>query len=408
MKGAQMRNRVIPVLAAVLVVSAGAFGGDWPRFLGPDANGISSEKGINKNWNEKKPAEVWKFKLSDGGYAGPSVADGKVFIIDRQGDNDVVRALNLADGKPVWEATYAEPGKPDEGNFARSTPTFDNGKLYTLSRGGLVNCYDAKDGKKIWSRSLPADFKGDQPQWFWSMSPVIDGNNVILVPGGPEAGVAALNKETGQTVWQGSGGQGKPGYATPVIATIGGKKQYLVFMSKSVIGVDAENGKMLWSFPWETKYDVNAAMPLAIGDDMVFITSNYGRGGAVLKIAGDKVEKVWENKEIQSHFSTPILHEGKIYAGTDPGNLVCLDPKTGKSLWRHGGFQKGGIVIVDGTIIAMNGKDGDLIMAELKPDAYKELGRLKPLGGQSWTAPILANGKLIIRNKQELGCYDLK
>jgi len=218
----------------------------------------------------------------------------------------------------------------------------------------------------------------------------------------------ALSKETGETVWQGSGGNGLPGYATPAIATIGGKKQYLVFMSKSIIGVDPENGKLLWSFPWETKYDVNAAMPVAVGDDMILITSNYGRGGAVLKIAGDKVEKVWENKEIQSHFSTPVLFEGKIYSTTDPGDLICLDPKTGTSIWRQGGFEKGGIIVVDGTIIAINGKDGDVIMVELKPDAYKELGRFKPLGGQSWTAPIIADGKLIIRNKAEMACFDLK
>jgi len=403
-----MRNRVIPVLVAVLLVSAVAFAGDWPRFLGPDANGISSETGINKNWNERKPATLWTFKLSDGGFAGPSVADGKVFIIDRQGDNDVVRALNFADGKPVWEASYPDPGKADQGSFARSTPTFDNGKLYTLSRGGLVNCYDAKDGKKSWSRSLKDDFKGDQPKWYWSMSPRIDGNNVILVPGGAEAGVVVLNKETGETVWQGSGGNGKPGYATPVIATIGGKKQYLVFMSKSVIGVDAENGKLLWSLPWETKFDVNAASPVPLGDDSILITSGYARGGAVVKIVGDKVEKIWENKEIQSQFSTPILFDGKIYGTTDPGDLICLDPKTGKSIWRQGGFEKGGIIIADGTIIGLNGKEGDLIMAELNPDAYKELGRIKPLGAQSWTAPILADGKLIVRNKAEMVCLDLK
>ena len=242
-----------------------------------------------------------------------------------------------------------------------------------------------------------------------SLSPIVDGANLILVPGGPDAAVVALNKETGEPVWKG-GGSGKPGYTTPTIATIAGKKQYLVFMGKELIAVDAADGKLLWSFPWETKFDVNAAMPIVIGEDTVFITSGYVHGCAALRIAGDKVEKLYENKEIQSHFSTPIFFNGNIYGSTDPGDLVCLDPKTGKAVWRQGGFEKGGIIIVDGTIIAMNGKDGDVIMVELKPDAYKELGRFKPeaLGGKSWTAPILADGKLIIRNQAALACFDLK
>ena len=403
------RFSTLCVALAVVCVGVFAFAGDWPRFLGPDANGISAEKGINKAWNEKKPAQLWTFKLSDGGFAGPSVADGKVFIIDRQGDNDVVRALEFATGKPVWEYPYPEPGKPDQGSFARATPTFDNGKLYTLSRLGLLNCLNAKDGKKIWAVNIKDTFKGQMPKWQYSMSPVIDGPNVIVVPGGPDAAVAVLNKETGETVLKG-GGSDVAGYATPTIATIGGKKQYVVFMAKNVIGVNAADGKLVWSFPWETKFDVNAAMPIVIGEDTVLITSDYARGCAALKIAGDKVEKLYENKEIQSHFSTPIFFNGNIYGSTDPGDLVCLDPKTGKAVWRQGGFEKGGIIIVDGTIIAMNGKDGDVIMVELKPDAYKELGRFKPeaLGGKSWTAPILADGKLIIRNQAVLACFDLK
>ena len=402
-----MKNASALLLVSVVSLCSIAIAEDWPRFLGPNANGISSETGINKDWAAKPPATLWTFKLSDNGFAGPSVADGKVFIIDRQGDNDVVRALNLADGKQLWEAAYPDPGKPDQGSFARSTPTWDNGKLYTLSRGGLLNCFDAKDGRKIWSRDFQADFKGQRPQWHWSMSPVVDGPNLVVVPGGPDAAVALLNKENGQTVWQG-GGTSVPGYATPAIMTIAGKKQYVVFMAKSLIGVDPENGKLLWSFPWETPYNVNAATPVLVGENRIFITSNYGRGGAVVKIDAEKAEKVWENKEIQSHFSTPVLVDGRLYGTTDPGDLVCLDPTEGKTLWRQGGFQKGGIVVVDGTIIAMNGAQGDVVMVELRPDTYKELGRIKPLGGQSWTAPIVADGKLIIRNRATLACLDLK
>jgi len=404
-----MRNWIArAVFVAVAGFAVSAMAADWPHFLGPNSNGTSPETGINKAWNDKKPAQLWTVKMSDNGFAGPSVADGKVFIIDHIGDNDVIRAIDLITGKQVWETPYAEPGPPDQGNFARSTPTYDNGKLYTLSRLGLLNCYNAKDGKNLWSRNIATDFKGQKPKWHYSMSPIVDGNNLIVIPGGANACVAALNKESGATIWQG-GGSDAPGYATPAIATIAGKKQYLVMTIAGLIGVDPADGKLLWSFPWKTRMDVNAAMPVMVGEDTIFITSGYGHGCTVAKIADGKAEKVWENKEIQSHFSTPVFFDGNIYGTTDPGDLVCLDPKTGKALWRQPGFEKGGIIVVDGTIIAMNGKDGDAIMVELKPDAYKELGRFKPIGGQSWTAPIIADGKLIIRNKATtLGCFDLK
>ena len=396
----------IIVLVAILCFSLSAPAGDWPRFRGPNADGISTETGINKAWAERQPETLWTFNMSDGGYAGPSVADGKVFIIDHVGDNDVVRALDLNTGKQVWEYAYPEPGRPDYG-YARSTPTVDGDKVYTLGRLGTLNCLNAKTGQKIWSRNIVKDFTGQLPKWQLAMSPFIDGNNVILCPGGQNASVVALKKTTGETVWQG-GGSDKPGYATPVIATLAGKKQYLIFTGFAITGVDPANGKLLWSHPWKTQHDVNAAAPIQIGPNHVFITSGYGHGCALLKVEPGKVAVEWENKEIVAHFSSSVLVDGIIYGTGDPGFLTCLDPKTGKALWKKDNFEKGGIIVVDGAIIGLDGRGGDLIMAEAKPDGYKELGRIKPLGGQSWTAPVPAQGKLLVRNKSTLACLNLK
>jgi len=394
-----------PAIAVCLLGSGRARGSDWPCFLGPNGDGSSPEKGINKDWGAKPPKELWRVGLSDNGFAGPSVADGKVFIVDHKGDQDIVRALDLEKGTEVWRFAYKDAAKHNYG-FTQSTPAYDNGVLYTMSCSGKVHCLDAETGARRWVVDVKRQFKGKTGAWRYASSPLVDGQLVIVCPGG-QNGVVALDKKTGQTVWASQGGGEKAGYATAVKAKIDGRDQYVIFSGKSVVGVDAKNGRTLWRHAWETRYDVNAATPRALGR-YVFITSNYRRGCALLKVSGGKALVAWENKEMQSHFSTPMVHEGHIIGTSDPGRLVCLDVKTGKVVWEKRGFEKGGVCSVDGTIIVCDGKKGDVAMCELSTKGYRELGRIKPLGGRSWTAPIVADGKLIVRNKQEMVCLDLR
>jgi outer membrane protein assembly factor BamB len=378
---------------------------EWPQFRGPNANGISPFKGLNKNWQAKPPRMLWKTSMSDDGYAGPAVAGGRVFIIDHQGSDDIVRAIDLKTGQDVWRHRYPDAGQSNYG-FSRATPTVDGDRVYTMSRQGKLHCLNAASGAVIWRRDIIAEFGGQLPSWEMAISPVVDGRKVIVCPGGQNAAVVALDKMNGAVIWRG-GGSAAPGYATPVVATIGGRKQYVVFAAKGVMGVDAENGAVLWSQGWQTSYDVNAATPLVI-QDSVFITSGYGTGCALIDIRDGRASIRWRNREIQAHFSSPIFYNGYIYGTGDPGNLVCLNPSNGQALWRQGGFEKGGILGVDGVILGLNGSNGDLIMCALSPSGYRELGRVAPLGGQSWTAPVLADGLLIVRNKQALACIDLR
>jgi len=402
-------------LSALAVIVGGVLSGacqagaaasnEWPQFRGPNANGISPETGINKDWKAKPPKELWRIQLGDDGYAGPSVAAGKLFIIDHEANQDIVRAVDIKTGKDVWSFKYPDAGKSNYG-FSRSTPVYDSGKLYTLSRTGNLHCLDAEKGAKVWARNIKTDFKGKFGAWEYALSPLVDGKNLIVCPGGPDAAVVALNKDTGADVWKG-GGSDQAGYATPVIATISGKRQYVVFSGEGLIGVDPANGAALWKFPWVTAHKVNAAAPIVIGDT-IFISSGYGVGCALVQVEGNNAKQVWKNAEIKAHFSSAILHDGMIYGTGDPGELVCLDPKTGASRWHQRGFEKGGIVVADGVIIGMDGAGGDIVMVKLDPAKYEELGRVKPLGGQSWTTPIIADGKLFIRNKQALVALDLK
>ena len=377
---------------------------DWPAFLGPNANGIAPGTGINKNWGQNPPRTLWKVSLSDRGYAGPSVADGKVFIIDHRGSEDVVRAIDLETGRDVWSFAYPDTDRFNYG-YARSTPVFANGRLYTLSRLGLLHCLDAATGAVHWSRNIFSEFQGKRPQWDYSGSPLIDSGRLIVTPGG-NTGVAALDPQTGSTIWTGGVG-GLAGYATPVSAVINGRHQYVIFAGEALYGVDAETGRTIWQTPWKTSYDVNAATPIVV-DDFVYITSGYGVGSGLFRINGANVSAVWKSKEIQAQFNSPVYYNNFIYGIGDPGNLVCLNPQNGTAMWKQPGFEKGGIVITDGVIIAVNGRDGDVVMAEAEHGGYRELGRIKPLGGQSWTAPIVAHGRLIVRNTQEMVCLDLR
>jgi outer membrane protein assembly factor BamB len=334
------------------------------------------------------------------------VANGLVYIVDHVGQNDVTKAFNLATGAQVWEYSSPEPLRFNYG-YTEATPTVYAGNVYVYTRNGTLLCMKALDGKLVWKRDIVTDFHGAMPNYSMACSPMIDKGHVIVYASGPNAAVVAIDAATGATVWAG-GGSGQAGYSTAVVATMNGTRQYVCMLNRMVEGVDAATGNVLWSYPWNiVSGEINAATPIVIGNN-VFVTSGYGHGCAMLDISNNVPTVRWQNTAIQAHFSSPIYYDGHIYGTGDPGRLTCLDRATGNVLWTQQGFEKGGIIAVDGEIIAFNGASGDLILVDLSPTAYHELGRFNPLGGQSWTAPIVAYGKLIVRNKTALACLDLR
>ena len=395
-----MKSAVLGALLAAVTVGAA----DWPCFFGPNANGISSETGLNLDWKTKPPPQVWSVALGDNGYAAPAVAGGVVYIIDHQGKEDVVLALDLATGKEAWRFAYPDDSKHKFG-YSKTTPVIDHGKIYVLGQMGQVHCLEAKTGRELWTHNLLTEFGGKLPEWDYAMSPLLDGEKLILCPGGAVT-VLALDKTSGATIWK-STGPGDVEYATPAGAAIEGKRQYLIFSRTSLNGLDAGDGKLLWSFPWKTQFCVHAAMPLPLGNT-VFINSGYDHGCALIEINGSQAKAKWESKELISRFTTPVCADGVAYCTGEKNALVCLDLKTGTAKWQQPGFEWGGLVAVDGTLIVLDGKTGEIVLIRLSPERYEELGRMKGLGGQSWTAPIVAGGRLLVRNKQTLACYDLR
>ena len=307
----------IAVVACCLASVAGA--ADWPVWLGPTGNGIAPDTGINKDWNARPPQELWRVPLSDQGFAGPSVAEGRVFIVDHQGDQDLVRALALGTGAEIWRFAYADLAEFDHG-FSRATPVFVEGNLYTISYLGKVHCLNAATGEKVWMRDMPSEFGGTRPQWGYAMSAFIDGEKLIICPGGANASVAALNRLTGETIWTG-GGSDIPGYATPAKVTLNGEEQYLVFAGTSFLGVAADDGELLWQVPWVNQWKVNAATPFAIGERVIF-TSGYGAGCAAIEIGAQGVETKWKHTEVCARFTTPIYYNDWIFANSESGSML--------------------------------------------------------------------------------------
>jgi len=392
---------------------------DWPQFRGPAANGIAPDTGLTKDWAKHPPKARWTVPLTDNGFAGPAVAHGVVYLVDHQGTRDIVRALSLTTGQERWRFAYPD-ASPDVYGHARATPAIYDGKVYTLSQLGLVHCLDARTGKKRWARDIAADFHGVRPQWGYAMSPLVDGDALILCPGGKGATVVALDRRTGATRWQ-SGRDDIPGYSTPVVATLSGRKQYVVFAGAALLGFDAATGVLRWRFPWKTDLDpvidseaarahlnANAAAPIVDGDT-IFITTGYGHGSALLKVTGDKPVCMWTSKEMQSQYSSPIYSNGYLYCTSDPHHLVCLSITSGQVAWKSETYNRGGgVVAANGMLFVEDGGRGEIVMVRMTPACYQEVGRFKPLGGETRTAPIIADGYLLVRNRKALACVPLK
>ena len=371
---------------------AAAAANDWPTYRGPNANGISNEKGWSSSWTTP-PKEVWKKSVGKG-YSSVAVAGGKVYTMgNANGKEDTVWCFDAKTGAEVWKKTYA-CGSAKDNPGPRATPTVDGGLVYTVSRQGHIKCWDADKGDVKWEKNAK-DFGCKAPTWGFASSPVIAGDEVIIELGK----VLALNKKTGEKVWD-SPTLRKSGYATVTLFKLGDKKCLAAFSGEGLVVVEMGTGKEVSFFPWKTAYDVSAATPL-VTDGKVFISTGYGTGCALVDAATGKAD--WTNKKMCNHTGTCILYDGFLYgfngqAGTG-GVLTCMDIKDGSVKWTHKGLGTGSVLMADGKLI-LQGASGDLAIAEPNPKEYKELAKAKPLSGECWTQAVLSNGMIYCRNTE--------
>jgi outer membrane protein assembly factor BamB len=394
----------IVALASVVVTTSA---GDWPQFRGPQRDGISTETGLLKKWPESGPPVVWRTKLGQG-FSTLSVVGKRIYTLYGRGKDEVAVALDTTTGAEVWNVRIDDKWIDQYGDGPRATPTVDGDVVYVLSARGRLYALATVDGKKIWKRDLQADYSAAPPRWGVSTQPLVEGDLLLVDVGGKGgSSIVAFDKKTGKEVWKSQ--NGKAGYSTPIAIEVGGLRQVVFFTGSTLLALAPEDGALLWKVPWKTSYDVNAATPIFIAPDRLFVSSGYDVGAAVYRIevteSSATVHEIWKNREMKNKFSSSVLHDGYLY-GFDETNLKCIDAADGKVRWRSRGLGFGSLIFADGRLIVL-GDAGTLVLVEAIPDEYREKGRVELFEGKSWSMPVLSRGKLYVRNEKELVSLDL-
>jgi len=442
-----MKPRVALIAVVVMILAGSSPAADWPQWQGPDRDGKSADTGLLQEWPQEGPPLAWRIDNRGGGDSAPSIAAGRIYGMGNRGEEEVVWALSEKDGSEIWAtplgpafAQRASQGKEGPG----CTPTVDGERLYVEGLGGNVACLEVKDGKIIWQISMTEKFGGRVPMWSYRESPLIDGDKVIVTPGGADAILVALNKLTGETIWKsklpdspagqsqspggfggrrgGFGGGAGAAYASVIAIDFEGQRQYVQLTASTLVGVAASDGKFLWRYDKPAnRMGINCTTPI-YHDGMVLASSAYGAGAGLVKLSKDadgsvKAEEVYATTDMQNHHGGMILLDGYLYGasgGNEGGALVCLDFKTGKVTWDQrataGRRAKGSLALADGRLYYRM-EDGAVLLIEPSPKQYIERGRFEQPDRTrlpAWAHPVIANGKLYIRDQDVLFCYDIK
>jgi outer membrane protein assembly factor BamB len=422
-----MNTKILVSTVCWAILSSSASADDWPQWQGPDRNAVSKEGGLLKEWPKEGPPLAWKLKGLGGGDSAPSVAAGRIYGMSNRGEDEVIWALSETEGKELW-VTRLGPAFKQQASQGREgpacTPTVDGDRLYVEGLGGAVACLQVKDGKIIWQLSLQGDFGGSVPRWSYRESPLVDGNKVIFTPGGGDATLVALDKLTGKTIWKSQVPDSpKAAYASVIAFDFEGQRQYAQLTAKALVGIAASDGKFLWRYDKPANgMGINCSTPV-YHEGKVFAASAYGAGGGLVKLSkeangGVKAEEVYFSKKMQNHHGGMIIVDGSLYGangGNEGGFLVCLDFKTGNVLWdarddAERRAPKGSLALADGRFYYRTEK-GTLLLIEPNPKEYVEHGRFEQPDRSAlpaWAHPVIANGKLYVRDQDVLFSYNVK
>jgi outer membrane protein assembly factor BamB len=435
-------RRSMTLLTVTLLGATAVRGDDWPQWMGPQRDGVWRESGILEKFPKDGPTIKWRVPVS-GGYSGPAVADGRVFLTDyvvekgkvvnspptkiKLEGKERVLCFSAADGKPVWKREYDCPYNLSYPVGPRATPTVSGGKVYTLGAEGNLLCLDANNGAVLWSKELKKEYKTETPLWGFSCNPLVDGQKLICLVGGEGSVAVAFDKDTGKELWR-SLSDKEPGYGTPTVIEAGGKRQLVVWGPKEIHGLDPETGKSYWSFELQSNQGMSIMVPRKSGDYL--FAGGMLNKAVLLKLSSDKpaAEVVWRGTASTGVYpvnSTPFIEDGIIYGVDQPGQLRAVKLETGERLWETFGpttnlpRDKSGagtaFLVKNGDRFFLFSETGDLIIAKLSPKGYEEISRCKlvaPTGeafGREvvWSHPAFAEKCVFARNDKELVCASL-
>lgn len=417
-------------LAAVLLTAGALPAADWPQWRGPNRDGVSPETGLLKSWPKGGPPLAWATDLGGVGYSSPVVVGDRLYATAAEdpdnGQKEYAVCLSVKDGKQIWRVPLPVGGGGYSGGWGsgpRSTPTVDGDRLYVLGARGDLSCLSTADGKTIWAGNLVKNYGGRIPGWGYSESVLIDGDKLVCTPGGKDGTVLALNKKTGEKLWQSAGLTDGAAYASLIPTEVGGVRQYVTQTDTAAVGVRAADGKPLWRVA-ELKRMVAVIPTPVVHDGYAFFTSGYGAGCELLKLTpdgdGTKAEVVYtRNKLVSNHHGGVVRLGDHLYGHTDGGGRwVCFDYRKGgeEPIWESKKLGKGSVIAADGRLYCYAEGNGTVALVEASPaEEWKEAGRFEipqktkfpRKSGAIWTHPVVANGKLYLRDHEHLFCYDI-
>ncbi|MEO5894109.1 MAG: PQQ-binding-like beta-propeller repeat protein, partial [Vicinamibacterales bacterium] len=379
----------------------------WPGFRGQNRDGVYRAP-IRVAWEGLTP--MWK-KPVGGGRSSFAIADGRAFTIEQRGQMEVVAAYDVMTGRELWTNTWKERFTQwmGGGEGPRATPAWADGLVFALGGRGELRCLEAVSGRLVWRTNILKDAGAKNLRWGMAASPLIAGEAVIVLPGGPAGrSVAAYDRRTGKVLWTAL--DDKQAYVSPMQVTLLGVPQFLVVSAERLVGLSLDRRDLLWEFPWQTDHDANVAQPIVIDGQRIFYSSGYGTGAAVIELTKNAdrftVREVWRNIRMKNRQSSSVLHDGFIY-GLDEGILACLDASTGELKWKGGRYKHGQFLLAGSHLVVIT-EDGELVLVAASPDKLQERARVPGIEGQSWNVPAFAGGILLVRNTEEMAAFDLR
>jgi outer membrane protein assembly factor BamB len=412
---------LLGLFAHVLVlVPAGA--ADWPQWRGPDRTDISKETGLLKNWPREGPRLLWTDANAGVGYSGPAIVGERLYTMGARDDTEYLYALDTKTGKEVWAAKVGPLFNNRWGDGPRGTPTVEGELLYAIGGQGQLVCLETKTGKLRWQTNLKSDLGGQMMSgWGYTESPLVDGDKLVCSPGGSKGTLAALDKKTGKLLWRSKGLTDPAAYSSCIVAQVSGVRQYVQMTGKGVAGVAAKDGGLLWHYPKDNYRTAVIPTPI-FHDDSVYATAGYGAGCDRIKLTpegkgGIKAEEVYSNKNMVNHHGGVVLVGEHLYGYSDSERAwICQEFKTGNIVWSEKRkLGKGSVTYADGHLYCYAESDGTAVLIEASPEGWKESGRFKiprettvrSPSGKIWTHPVVANGRLYLRDQDLIFCFDV-
>jgi outer membrane protein assembly factor BamB len=417
-----------------LILALAAQAADWPQYRGPTRDDVSAETGLLKQWPPAGPALLWTYAEAGIGYSGPAVVGDRLYTIGGRGETEFLIALDVKTGRQAWAVPVGPLFQFDSNRWSAgpsATPTVADGLVFAQGGMGDLVCADAKTGREVWRKNLPKDLEaqvnpiGGGPKnlgWGFTGSPLVDGDQLVIVPGGPKGTVAALDRKTGRVLWRSAEVKDQAAYTSVMAADIEGVRQYVVLTNPGLLGVSAKDGKLLWRAKRESPFGTEVINTPLVQGAHLFITVATGNGGCELvKVGregdGFKAESVYANKNLSNHHGNVIKVGDHVYGYSEGRGWVCHRFLDGMNVWSEKTkLVAGAIAYADGRLVCYGENDGTTVLVEASPEGWREAGRfklprqsaLRKPAGKVWTPPVIAGGRLYLRDQELLFCFDVK